>query len=80
MITKDNLIDMLEKSKANEDEFIASFGGEFLKNVAKSEVLNEDEKKEIENLLTGLLDDTERHKKIITALMEKIKGDQRNEF
>ena len=80
MITKDNLINMLEKSRANEDEFIVSFGKDFLDNVVKAETLNEDEKKEIKNLLTGLLEDTERHRKIITTLIEKIKGDQRNEL
>ncbi len=80
MITKDNLIDMLEKSKANEDEFIAIFGESFLKNVIKAQILNEDEKKEIKNLLTGLLGDTERHRKTIAMLIEKIKGDRRNEF
>ncbi|UCG34908.1 MAG: hypothetical protein JSW17_05300 [Candidatus Omnitrophota bacterium] len=80
MITKENLIGMLEKALANEDEFIISYGKDFLDNIMESEILNNEEKKEIEGLLSALLKDTERHKKTIELLIEKVKEDQRNEF
>ena len=46
MISRDNLIEMLVRSKANEDEFILSYGKHFLDNVMKLDSLDDDEKKE----------------------------------
>ena len=80
MITKDNLIGMLEKSLANEDEFVINYGKDFLDNVMKSNALNDEEKREIKDLMTALLEDTERHKETVELLIEKVKGDERNEF
>ena len=80
MVTKDNLTGMLEKSLANEDEFIISYGKDFLDNVMKSNALNDEEKREIKDLMTALLEDTERHKETVELLIEKVKGDERNEF
>ena len=80
MITKDNLIGMLEKSLANEDEFVINYGKDFLDNVMKSNALNDEEKREIKDLMTALLEDTARHKETVELLIEKVKGDERNEF
>jgi len=80
MITKDNFIGMLEKSLSNEDEFIISYGKDFVDNAMVSRVLNEAEKREIKDLMTVLLTDTQRHKKTIELLIEKLKQDERNEF
>ena len=71
MITKDNLIGMLEKSLANEDEFVINYGKDFL---------DDEEKREIKDLMTALLEDTARHKETVELLIEKVKGDERNEF
>ena len=80
MVTKDNLIGMLEKSLANEDELIINYGKDFLDNVMKSNILNDEEKREIKDLMTALLEDTARHKETVELLIEKVKGDERNEF
>jgi hypothetical protein len=80
MITKDNLIDMLEKSLANEDEFIIEYGKDFLQKVKQSSELTDDEKNEIESITTALLNDTQRHSEILGGLIKKIKEDQKNEY
>ena len=80
MITKDNLIDMLEKSLANEDGFIIEYGKDFLQKVRQSSELNDDEKSEIENITTALLNDTQRHNETINGLVKKIREDQRDEY
>ena len=80
MIAKDNLINALEKSLANEEEFILSYGKEFLQNVLNSGELTNDEKEGIEKVLSAMLEDTERHKNTVLQLLEKIKKDKRNEF
>lgn len=80
MITKDNLVGMLEKALANEDEFVTSYGKDFLDTLVKTDILKVEEREEIKDLLTTMLEDTERHRKTINMLIEKIKGDNRNEF
>jgi len=80
MISKDNLIGMLEECLANEDSFLQDYGKNFSEDIVKCDWLSDDDKKEIKNIVTDLLEDTERHKGIISALIEKIKGDERNEF
>lgn len=80
MITKDNLLEMLERSLKNEDEFITNYGKDFLDKVGKVSVLNEEEKVEIKDLLTSMLEDTQRHSGTINALIDKIKGMAKNEF
>ena len=80
MITKNNLIDMLKRSMTNEDEFIMRYGESCFENLARANILNDDEKDEIKNLLNAILKDTERHSNTIKILIENVKGDSRNEF
>ena len=80
MITKNNLIDMLEKSLANEDEFIVSFGAGFLKDISNTTALSDKEKKDVLSILKALLDDTARHAKTVKRLISTIKEANRNEF
>jgi len=80
MITKDNLIDMLKKSLTNEDSFIEQYGEDFLANISKTGALKDKDRQEISNMLKSILEDTKRHAKIIKALIEKIKGGNRNEY
>jgi len=80
VITKDNLIAMLEKASTNEDEFIIEYGKDFLQQLQESSELENSEKEEIAMILGALLEDTQRHKEIIEELIEKIKEGQKNEF
>lgn len=80
MITKTNLLDMLRKSLDNENTFIKSYGKEFLKSVMEIKELNEDEKKEIKSLLTGLLKDSQRHSGVVRSLIKDIEGGGKNEY
>ena len=80
MITKDNLVDMLEKSLANEDQFILDYGKEFLSKVAKVDFLSSEQKLEINDIFSVLLDDTQRHKQTVNSSIEKIKAGEKNEY
>jgi hypothetical protein len=80
MITKENLISMLEQSLANEDEFIVDYGKDFLQKVKESGELESSEKEEILKILGGLLEDTQRHAEIVRGIIAKIKEGQKNEF
>jgi len=80
MITKESLLDMLRKSLSNEDTFIGSYGKEFLEGVTKIKELNEDEKKEIKDLLTVLLEDTRRHSDTIKSLIKDVEEGGKNEY
>ncbi len=80
MITKENLLGMLQKSLINEGEFMAQYGGDLLNRIDSEQGLNQDEKKEITSLLSGLLEDTARHEKTVERLIEDLKKDGRDEF
>ena len=80
MIAKENLLNMLEKSLQNEDNFIINYGTGFLKEISASGFLSDDEKKAIGDMLAVLLQDTQRHKQAVEALINRIQGDARNEF
>lgn len=80
MATKVNLLDILGKTLANEDEFIVSYGEDFLKAIRSAGQLNDDDKREINDMLSIMLEDTKRHGRTVKLLQDKIKGDSRNEF
>ncbi len=71
---------MLEKSLANEDEFVATFGKSFLKDIAQSAALDDDQKKKVIEVLKVLLDDTTRHAKTVERLISAVKEANRDEF
>jgi len=80
MITKDNLIGMLKKTLYNEDGFIEQYKGSFAKDVDACGELGDAEKRELKDMFRAMLDDTKRHGKVITELMERIKKDKKNEY
>ena len=80
MITKDNLVGMLKKSLYNEDGFVEQHSKSFAKDVDMCGELKEDEKRELKDMFQVMLDDTRRHGKVITELIEKIKKDKKNEY
>ncbi len=80
MIIKDNLIGMLEKSLANEDDFVSVYGDDFLRKLDQAPDLNDDQKREIKSILTVLIEDTKRHAKAVKSLIRQIQGEPKNEF
>jgi len=80
MITKDNLIYMLEKSLTNEDEFVLAYGSDLMSKVEGVSDLDEVDRKTIKNTLSSLLEDTKRHAKLVRNMIDAVQKDGRNEF
>ena len=80
MITKNNLLEMLSKSLANEDEFILQYGEDFSQRVGVDESLSEEAREDILELMQSILKDTFRHKDVLTKLISQVKEDNKNEF
>jgi hypothetical protein len=80
MITKDDLVDMLGKSLANEDQFILDYGKDFVSKIAEVDFLSPEQKLEINDILGVLLEDTQRHKQTISDSIERIKAGEKNEY
>ena len=77
MITKDNVVGMLEKALGKEDETIVAYGDDFLPKLEDCSQLSDDEKQEIAGIMEDLISDTKRHKGTIVKLIQKIKEDSR---
>lgn len=80
MITKENLIDMLQKSFTNEDDFILSYAKDLIKDVEQSPDLGDDQKEEIKRIFDSILEDTARHRQTIKEIIEEVEGSQKDEF
>lgn len=80
MVTKENLLGMLKDSLVNEDDFILKYGEDFLKDLMQASDLSDDQKQEIEGILSAILTDTKRHQETITKLMDDVKRSDKNEF
>ena len=80
MVTKDNVIGMLEKALGKEDETIVAYGDDFLPKLKGCNDLNDDEKQEISGIIEDLISDTKRHKGTVVTLIQKIKEDSRESY
>lgn len=72
-ISKKAVIDMLERAKVNEDDFVADFGGKFLEETGSAEELSQDEKDEIGNMLRSMIEDTKRHAETVDSMIDALK-------
>ncbi len=77
MIEKNNLLEMLRRSLKNEDEFILNYEKTLTDRVRETEGLSKGEQKEIIKFLGVLIEDTKRHQKTVTNLIQRVeKGSQ----
>jgi len=70
----DDLIGMLKKSRKNEDEFVVSYGTDFLHELDGLDGITLNEKAEIRSILTVMLEDTIRHGKVIDDMIKSVGG------
>lgn len=80
MVNKDNVIGMLEKALAKEDETIVAYAQDFLPKLKDCSELNDDEKEEVAGIMDSLITDTRRHRGTIVNLINKIKEDSRESY
>lgn len=74
VFSDEGLLELLDKAKKNEDEFVISYGNDFLRDLKASGIVNNDEELEIRNMLTAMLEDTARHGRTIEGIMDKIRA------
>ena len=80
MIKKKQLIETLYDALDSEEEANSQFYEYTIKSLKYYEWLSEDIKEKIQNIITKLRDDTQRHKNVIEKLIQDIKESDKDVF
>ncbi len=73
MIKKKHLIETLNNALDSEEEANNQFYGYTIKSLKYYDWLSEDKKEKVQNIISKLRDDTQRHKDVIEKLIQEIK-------
>ncbi len=80
MIKKKQLIENLYNALDSEEEANNQFYDYTIKSLKYYKWLSEDNKEKIQNIITKLSDDTQRHKNVIEKLIQEIKVSDKDVF
>ncbi len=80
MIKKKQLIENLYDALESEEEANKQFYDYTIKSLKYYKWLSEDNKEKIQNIITKLRDDTQRHKNVIEKLIQDVKESEKDVF
>lgn len=80
MIKKKQLIETLYNALDSEEEANSQFYDYTIKSLKYYKWLSEDKKEKVQNIITKLRDDTQRHTNVIEELIQEIKVSDKDVF
>lgn len=80
MIKKKQLIETLYNALDSEEEANSQFYDYTIKSLKYYKWLSEDKKEKVQNIITKLRDDTQRHTNVIEKLIQEIKVSDKDVF